>query len=533
MEGTGDMGVAREKAKRIGAAIEKFADRALLVLCFFIFGALTFYSMRYTETFHPGTEIPLTVPDSIGRNLLALLGATLALFIAGGLWRRILTKDRALAEKRLRIAVGAATAYVAVVSIVWAAISHVGLRADGEMVSALASLALKGDYSFMLPGRYVCYYPHQLNLLAVVQILYFLFGADNYQAFQYMNALCMPLLFFSGYRILRLIYEKTEVLLYYIVLFVSFIPLFLYVPSVYGEITSITFTMVLMWQVIRYCRTGKKICFLWGTLAIVAAYLMRPNSLIVLVAAGIVLFFHILREGRVLALGWILVMLLAVSGTRGAVQAFYEGMSGQEVSEGFPYVAWTLMGLKDGPCGPGWHDQTDCDEFALYDFDAERMAEDSSEKLAARLKELWEDKAYSVDFFRRKILSQWNAPLYHSYMETKVFDSEVLPEPVHRVYYEDEAAINDFMDRYQFILYFYATVMTVMSLFGRGQERPLENRILLIAIVGGFLFHAFWEAMGRYALPYAVYMIPLAAIGMGQLRERLSYSLNRLRHRRP
>ena len=55
----------------------------------------------------------------------------------------------------------------------------------------------------------------------------------------------------------------------------------------------------------------------------------------------------------------------------------------------------------------------------------------------------------------------------------------------------------------------------------------MENWILLIAIVGGFLFSIIWEAMSRYVLPYAVYTIPLAAIGMETLQKWLRQLLQK------
>jgi hypothetical protein len=81
------------------------------------------------------------------------------------------------------------------------------------------------------------------------------------------------------------------------------------------------------------------------------------------------------------------------------------------------------------------------------------------------------------------------------------------------------------MNRYQFILYFGTAVMTTVSFLRKQKKAALENRLLLIAIVGGFLFSIIWEAMSRYVLPYVVYMIPLAAVGMWYLQELLEKAI--------
>ncbi|MDE6925107.1 MAG: hypothetical protein K2P59_07600 [Acetatifactor sp.] len=521
--------LSAEKIRQTGVVVEKKADRLFLFLCIIIFSGLTFYSLRYTEILHEGTEIPWTIVDSVGKNVLALLIVTMVILLLGKLMtERILPEGKASTERRIRILVGIVAVCVTVSCVSWVSVCHVRAHADGEYLCTSALLIMAENYNPMLPPGYMNYYPHQYGMLAVIQILFSLFGVFNYQSFQYMNALCMPLLFYSGYKILRLICKKTEAVVYYILLFVSYVPLFLYVAYVYGEITSITFAMVFMWQIIRYCKTGRESCCVWAALAIVSACMMRMNSIIILAAAGIVLAFYAFRAMKPQAIAWFFVMLFMIFAVNRGIQAYYENISGNEIAEGIPYISWILMGLKDGPKGPGWYDETNYVEFQNHDYDAERTALDNREKVRLRLEELWEDKAYGIDFFRRKILTQWNAPACHSFFETREFtcEPEELPKIVHRIYYEDEAAINSFLDRYQFVLYFYVTAEVILLFAGKRKERLLEDRILLISIVGGFLFHILWEVMGRYALPYVVFMIPMAAIGMGQMRDLLNTAIS-------
>lgn len=520
-----------ERIKKAGGVLERAADVILLGISIPISWGLAWCSMTLTEELQTGTEIPVTTADSAFINLLVLSAVSAVFFFLRGLF---LKKCRWESRRVRAVTVASAAVYVAAVSVAWVSICHVKPRADGGSLCYVARLILQGRFGTMVPPGYMSYNPHQFSLLAVIQVLFTLFGIGKYKAFQYMNALCMPLLFYSGYKLLRLICKKWEPVFYYILFFVSCLPLFLYVPYVYGEITSTTFTMVLMWQVVRYCKTAKKTCFLWGTLAITFACIMRMNSLIVLAAAGIVLVLYALRAAKPQAIAWLLAMVVTVLAADGCIRAYYEHISGKEVLDGIPYISYVLMGLKDGERGPGWYDQSNYTELMLHDYDTEQTAVDNQEQVMERLKEFWEDKAYGVDFFGRKLMSQWNSPAYHSLFETRIFNcsKEELPEPVRRVYYDDEAAVRGFMNRYQFVLYFFTAFMIAVSLFKKKEERFLEDRILLIAIVGGFLFSLVWEAMSRYVLPYVVYMIPLAAVGMWRLQELLAAGVRRLRDRR-
>lgn len=377
--------------------------------------------------------------------------------------------------------------YATVVSFFGVTVCHVIPRADGKTICEIAVEFLIEDFGKLVPPGYLACWPYQLSLLAVVHLLFRLFGAGNYQAFQYMNVLC------------------------------------------YGEIPSITFTMVLMWQLVRYCKTGKKTCWIFGTLALVFACMMRMNSLIVLVAVGIVLVVFAIRAARPQAVVWLVIMLIAVFSAREGINIYYEKTSGIQIWKGAPYISFVRAGLHDTDAGPGWYDGSSYIGYTNHEYDTEKTYIDHKKDVMMHLQRLWEDKPYGIDFLKRKILTQWNSPDYHSIYETRAFDCapNELPKFVRLLYYDREDIVRRFMNRYQFILYFCTAFMTIASFICKKKDRKLEDHILHIAIIGGFLFSIIWEAMSRYVFPYAVYMIPLAAVGMWKLREQLAAIINR------
>ncbi len=508
-----------EKLGAIGRKLEKASEGILLFLCACVFGALTFYSAKYTMTEIAG--IPSDTRDNMVWNLLVLAIVTAAAvllhrFSGGGRFRPARQRIR---EWRPYI-IGVVSAVVYLISAVWVSNCHVEPCGDSGVLCSVAVQMMEGNYSSMEgAGSYMAVFPHQFSLLAVIQCIFTLFGEWNYKAFQHINAFCIPLLFYSGYKFLQIMYDDSETVLYYILFFLGCAPLVLYVPFVYGEIISITFTMVLMWQTARYCKTGKKICLLWGAIAIVPACMVRKNSLIVLIAVGIVMVIHSIKKADLRGAVWVLVMALAVSGSDQLAHLYYEKVSGVEVADGAPFISWVRMGLQDTWAGPGWFDNSSVEAYAEHGYNAEQTALAERELLAEIMDDMWEDKAESADFFRRKILSQWNSPGYNYFYVTENFDCgpEELPAFVRRIYYDDAEAVRGFMDRYQFVLYFYAAVSAALLFADRKKRYPLAGCLLYIAIIGGFLFSALWEANSRYVLPYVVYMIPLAALGTGRL----------------
>lgn len=515
-----------EKTKRVGGKIEKAAVTALLLLCICIFSGLTYYSARYTMV-----SSTVDTQDSPGMNLLvpAVITATALLL------HRLLQNNRLqpirefVFAQRLRI-IKVVSIYVYIISLFWILNSHVAPGGDGSPLCHVAHRMILGNYVDMERQGYMTIFPHQFSLLSVIHLIFYLFGVWKYDVFQQLNALCMPLLFYSGCKILQLVSDRLETILYYILFFLGCLPLFLYTPFVYGEIISITFTMVLMWQIIQYCKTGRKICFLYGTAAIVLACLVRKNSWIILIAAAVVLLVNSIVKANFWGILWLLLMALSVSGSDQLIHTYYEKASGIEVSDGVPYISWIRMGMQDSSTGPGWFDNSSIEAYTEHDYDAKQTVLAEKKRLGKILTDMWADKAYCIDFFRRKILSQWNSPEYYCIEETRYFDCqpEDLPVLVKRIYCYDEPAVHSYMNRYQFALYFYATVSSVILFIKRKEGRLLAEYILYIAIIGGFLFSALWEARSRYVLPYAVYMIPLAAWGMQLMTDFLAAKVVRL-----
>ena len=457
-----------ERYHKIINHIENLCCRLLLLLGAFIYLGLVYYSARYTEDLLEGTEIPMTVVDRPYMNLLFFGGVTALCFVVTSL----LAYRVHLGEKGKKFIIAGAAVLVLLCSLFWITVCCVKAKADGGQLCYVARLVMEGRFGTMVPPGYMSYNPHQFSLLLVIQTLFALFGVGNYQAFQYMNALCMPLLFYAGYKLMELMEAGWEARVYYIVLFFTNMPLFLYIAYVYGETISITFTMVLMWQVLRFCKTRKKSSILWGTLAIMFACIMRMNSLIVLIAAGIVLLFYTLRKFRFAAAIWFVLMLVCVFASDAAIRAYYEHVSGNEVLDGIPYISYVRMGLQDGERGPGWFDQSNYDALLLHDYDTKLTAKDEKYAVKARLGQLWADKLQGIDFFRRKILSQWNSPAYHGFYETAAFkcEKEELPWLVKQIYFEKKEMFKIFMDRYQFLLYSNAAIAVVAALFQKRSE---------------------------------------------------------------
>ena len=159
-----------------------------------------------------------------------------------------------------------------------------------------------------------------------------------------------------------------------------------------------------------------------------------------------------------------------------------------------------MMGLEESDAGPGWFNGNNYRALIRTDYDPDASKAYGAEQIRNRLNVFLQDKSYAIDFFRRKILSQWNMPDCYAVHETMHFtvEKEQLPRLVYDLYYGNgyDRSMR-YMNRYQFVLYAgFAAAMVSLAL---RPKREIEFYLPCAAVLGGFFFNlrrrfAFWLA---------------------------------------
>lgn len=482
-----------------------------------IFAGLCWYAMRYTQFISPeGAEVSLNVRDSMLKNLLGLAAAVAVL----ALLCLAAARMNGLLQYRVRIAaLLIAMAWVGGLSLWWILSADRVPVGDQAFIYGAASYFQEGDYVFFNTGCYLEMYPYQLGLVALTELVFLFAGAYNYLAFELMCA-CMAVgIVYWGWRIVSRIAKNTVASVFYCGCVMCCVPLVLYTSWVYGDIPSIFFSLIAFSFLLDYDGTKKKSRILFMALALAAAVLVRQNSLIFVVAIVLAGIVHSIRNRdawlvAAVALA-VLVPQLALSG----VYKMYEVRSGYEISDGIPSAAWVAMGLQKTWRGNGWYSDYHRTIYGQAGYDTELTAEIAKQEIRARLVYFKENPSYTVDFFREKLLSQWNQPLYQAVYFNTEFSPEARPSADSIAYAVRTWRFSNllaFADRIQFIVF---VGMFCYFVFGVKRESNLLHHIPVIAMLGGFLFSAFWEAKARYVFPYFVMMFPFAAIGFWQMAE--------------
>lgn len=295
--------------------------------------------------------------------------------------------------------------------------------------------------------------------------------------------------------------------------------------------------------------------------------MLRKNSLVPVIAVLLVLLFEALRPGRngKMRLG-LLIMAVCLAVTSVNVlpltQKIYEKKTGNTLSSGVTAMSYLAMGMQEASRGCGWYNGFNIDTYDAAGMDTALANEISRLAINERLVYFREHPGYTADFYLHKHLSQWADGTYASRQATLAtyggrgaFFKEVYEGSLSGGYIE-------WCNAWQNILYLGVLVFCIDSLKKRrefrvaghmadqtaghtagctadhmadqldadqlgadqlgadrhGADRHGADRLYvyvgLIAVLGGFLFHTFWEANSRYIFSYSLLLMPYCGAGV-------------------
>ncbi|MCH5344787.1 MAG: hypothetical protein J1E64_12175 [Acetatifactor sp.] len=517
--------MTKDKWKTIGTVFESICVRAVKVMVVAIMGFLCFWTARSTFRFPAdyNREWILEYADSPVKNLLAALAVLLMFYFV---FKLILRGDEEQKSKRvLRLAV-IDVVLVGIILNFWVTVSPIPPYWDQQQVFDAALEFLRGDFGAM-DTLYFKVNAHQYSLIFLESALLKIW--ESYRIIQYVNVILICLIIFMLYRIADCIFHDQMVNLYCLMGITIFLPLHVYVTYVYGDICSIALSLVTVWGALRWNESSQDRYLVISLISAIVATLAREITMIPLIAIFITYLVVLVGRMKWKALLWGLLLLLPLFSVE-AVKRGYEIRSGKEIGDVAPMEVWIAMGMQGDWGGKGIYNGYVESVFGGTGADTELTRERTLEDIRGRMEQFHQDPELMKEFYRYKILEQWSEPSYSSLTLTGKKAAEADSAWTDLFYFSLVADyICRFMNYYQFIIYFFTLCYVLGAL---RQREGIQNVILLIAVIGGFLFSILWEAKGRYVLPYVIFLIPYMARGMQMVQKFVGEVLNRrlLRH---
>lgn len=504
----------------------RFAKNFTIILGFLLF--LTLFLSNFIWTCYATdmtTQKVLTGRDSLVLNLALLVLASVLLTGLGPLLRK--APEKLL--KILRIFIPCHVLFWGAVLIVF---SKTVPAADALSVYQCAEAAASGDLSCIAPvGSYLSYYPQQVGLLAFFELLFRLFrllpiSVQYYHLLKILYVLMVCGIICNLLQITDGIFAKAETNCMLLFICCLNAPLLFYGTFLYSEIPSFfAFTYGLK-NIMSFLKEGAspKIRHWVGALAgISLAVLLRKNSLILVIAVLIVLFFEGLRrKSRSLALLGILMLALSL-GILPCTIKLYELRAGRQLKSGVPSASYFAMGMQESSRAAGWYNGFNFNTYEETGMDREMTVALSKQAISRRLDYFSAHPAYAACFYHEKFLSQWADGTYACRQATLATYGG--RHKVFQELYEGKyaGAFIACCNAFQLILFLGGLIFAGKRLFFKKKMTQNEESLtlpvylLLIGAFGGMLFHMLWEANSRYAFLYFLCLLPYCAEGLSTL----------------
>lgn len=384
---------------------------------------------------------------------------------------------------------------------------------QNDILNAAAGLK-NGDYSYFLPSGYVGKCTNQAGIVMILYGLSFIFGENNYQAFQVLNILALIGSYYSLCQISKISFHSDELKNWTLLFLVLFLPLTFYITFVYGNLFGLAFSLFAILSGYNYFETGHIKYIFLSFVSITLSMMFKSNYSITFVAMVIFVVFDIILNKRYISTILLILLVPAYFASSMIPAHMIESITGIELGKGIPMVAYIEMGLQDTPEMPGWFNGYNWGVYQNNNCDYEVANEVAINDLKNTLSY---DLAHPSEFFNflyRKTISQWCNPDFQGPWLLR-----------HTPDYFQNETLYSFMNIVQAVI----CLGTLAYIYFTGRYMKLHRLLLPTVFIGGFIFHLFWEAKSQYTITYFVLLIPYCARGLMDMTNEINDSMLRIR----
>ncbi len=401
---------------------------------------------------------------------------------------------------------------------------------DSEHLSQIATQFMQNNYASFEQGEYLYNYSFQLGMAALLEVIYRIFGIENFIVFQLLNVISIMIIIWMMNKITAKLFEHEQICKLEALISMGMLPLFLFATFVYGDIIGWAFGVCAIYFIICHLKNDKWQDILKAALLLAVGILVKSNINILVVAAVIAILLNSVSKKKYRLLIWIPILVLISQVGIHMVNHIYVQRAGlSEYPAGIPKIAWIAMSMQEtdeGGYACGWYNAYNWNVYRENNFDREATSAACLDNLMQSLNKFAHEQKYALNFFYKKFTSQWNAPTFQCMITNEWATRHVdhtYPLANFFIYGLGRDILYAMMNVYHFFIFLCSAVYFI---FGR-REWSLTRAYFMLNIFGGFLFHMIWEAQSRYILGYFVLMLPIAACGVHQLLRKL-FPLNKL-----
>lgn len=467
---------------------------------------------------NPYLELITYDPDFIFSNI-ALIGLTLLAMIA------MMRKNISIGKLDTKFIAGIMLLFTTVLSLVW--INLVQSQPSGDSLTLLntAKDAAQGRYGSLLnSGDYYGnhsfyeYYPSELGYVLFAEILYRIFGVNSSALlFQIPNVIALDFAYIGLVMMTSRIFGKKSVTnLTALLLMFCLQPMFI-TTFTYSFIISFAFAVWAAYHAVRFMQDGKILNAVVGIVTAIAAFCVRTEYIVFLIAIAVALILHTIDKKKILAVAMAAVMILAPLGVQKLIVSGYAASSGAKLDTHITAKLMNYSGVSESSMAPGWYNGLALNTLMTNGMDMTAADKTASEGISSRMKQL-SSTGQTFEFFEKKLLSQVNEPTFQSIWLSQVKEHNLKPgerlsSVAESVYTGGlKIILDNWFHYYDMMIYIFAAAGLVLMIL-RKKLNP-GALILPLAFTGGVIYHMLYEGKSQYMLVYFVMLVPIAAYGL-------------------
>lgn len=372
---------------------------------------------------------------------------------------------------------------------------------------------LQGNYSGWEEGEYFAMFTIQNGMVFMEMPFALMFGDNAYIAIQIWNVLMLILGYLGIAKITRIFTDEKTAYYVYICL-LCILPMWTNCTLVYGNYSAMTFSIWAIYFEIIFEKSKKWKYILYSGICIFFGLSWKTNAQVFWFTILIMLFVFGLREKqwKTSLGGLVLVVFFGLLSLKGFPYLAHV-ITGENTSQGIPLISWFAMGIQESSVAPGWFNEFQVNLYRNVSRDPAVISAESVKSIRETLTVFGQNPDYMFRFFARKVGSMWADPALQCFdvVNTRNLWGEF--SYLTKDIFYNGGKINTILcvllDIQQSMLYF--GVVLYLILFRKKQK--LEQSHLIVAFLGGFLYHFLSEAKSQYILIYYVLLVPYAVMG--------------------
>ena len=500
------------------------------IICMFLFvafGYIAIMSFLQTSVFDQSaysSEKIIYQMDNIALNIFCT--AVFAVFVF-----KMKKHYDFFAKVNLRFMEVGLVVYTILLGLIWIFSVASVPAADSQSVFETATGAAVGDYTSITGNgefynsayynghAYYNYYPFQLGFVFISEIVYRIFGISSSMPVQVINVICVAVAYLGIAKITKLVFKRRSIEFIAILLLAGCFQPMLFSTFVYGNIIGMCCAIWASYFLIKYFQTSKYLLLLPCAGLLVLATMAKYNNMIYLVAFVIMLTVHTVREKKWQSIAFALALCIATVGINNLIILSYESCANTKLADGVSQTMYLDMGLNDSYMAPGWYNGIALETYKSSNLDNKIADQRAWNDIKNRLDVFGRNPGYAIEFFGKKIVSQWNEPTFESIWVSEVKSHSYNVNSIGNGMYN--GSLGQFFELY-FNLYMQILyILFVIGIFSLFQKRKtnIETALLLLVVLGGFGYHLLFERKSQYILTYIILLIPTAAFGMNTILE--------------